>query len=122
MTAGETIMAGSLGELRSDSDGDGDGDHNEAALQSFQKRQKPRIKQGAPNLTGHIYRCACCLKQGPPFLPDNCTLIPVCPECWAKIGISNRLMVVVYARNTKAVEGLMTLVQELVSMASQRRE
>lgn len=71
-----------------------------------------KIKQAGPNLTGHQYRCAGCLELCPPFLPDNATLVPVCQSCWKQIGLSNRLMIVVYAKNTKAIEGLATMIQE----------
>lgn len=71
-----------------------------------------KVKQGAPNLTGHTYRCAACLQVCPPFLPDNVTLIPVCQSCWKQIGITNRLMIVTFTRNTKAVESLTLMIQE----------
>jgi len=93
-------MAGSLGDSKSGFGGDSE------------PLNSKKIKQGAPNLTGHVYRCAGCLEKCPPFMPDGCTLVPVCVSCWKQIGLSNRLMVLVYSKNTKAIESLTLMIQE----------
>lgn len=80
-------------------------------------QQKPGEKrsggqQCGKNVTGHTYRCAVCLYECVPILPDNCTPIPVCESCWMQIGASNKLMIVTFTRNTKAIEGLTAMIQE----------
>ena len=67
------------------------------------------------NITGHIYKCACCLENCPPLSPDNSTMIPVCKACWLKIGSNNRLLIVSFFRNTQAIEGLTSMIQEALS-------
>jgi hypothetical protein len=74
-----------------------------------------KIKQGAPNLSGHIYQCAGCLEKCPPFMPDGCTMVPVCQSCWKQIGLSNRLTIITFTRNTKAIEGLTAMIQEYLN-------
>lgn len=80
-----------------------------------QRKKDPDLNQGkkcGENITGHIYKCACCLQNCPPLAPDNCTMIPVCIKCWGQIGATNKLMIVAFTRNTKAIEGLTHMIQE----------
>jgi hypothetical protein len=72
-------------------------------------------RQCGPNLTGHVYRCACCLNTCPPLAPDNCTMIPVCVSCWKQISPSNKLMIVTFTRNTKALSELTEAIQQYLS-------
>lgn len=98
-------MAGSLG------DGSEKSDRAEFKGENAHMNSK-KIKQAAPNLTGHVYRCAGCLEKCPPFMPDGCTLVPVCVSCWKQIGLSNRLTIITFTRNSKAIEGLTAMIQE----------
>jgi hypothetical protein len=68
-----------------------------------------------PNITGHEFRCGVCLKLCPPLLPDNCTPIPVCCECWKQISPTNKLLAISFFKNTRALEGLMNSVNEYLN-------
>lgn len=72
-------------------------------------------QQCGENITGVKCRCAVCLYECIPILPDNCTPIPVCESCWKQIGASNKLMIVTFTRNTLALEGLTHMIQEYLA-------
>lgn len=72
-------------------------------------------QQCGTNITGHTYRCAVCLHECVPILPDNCTPIPVCESCWLKIGGNNKLLIVSFFQNTQAITRLTTMIQEALS-------
>lgn len=82
------------------------------------ENQNPEHDDGrtcGPNITGHKYKCGVCLKSCPPLCPDNCTPIPVCWDCWKQIGATNKLTVISFFKNTRAIEGLMNAVTEYLN-------
>lgn len=84
-----------------------------AGSQGDEKRDKSR--KCAPNVSGHIYRCAVCVKQCSPFVIDGSNLIPVCESCWSQIGASNKLMIVSFFRSAKATETLSSAIREYIN-------
>ena len=42
-------------------------------------------------------------------------MVPVCQSCWKQIGLSNRLTIITFTRNTKAIEGLTAMIQEYLN-------
>ena len=51
-------------------------------------------------------RCICCDAIMSPHLPDNSTVIPVCPRCWLSLPVSERAVIVASFRQSESIENL----------------
>jgi hypothetical protein len=80
-----------------------------------QGEKNEKSRKCAPNVSGHVYRCAVCVKQCSPFVIDGDNLIPVCQSCWSQIGASNKLLIVAFFRNAKANETISSAVREFIN-------
>lgn len=66
------------------------------------------------NHSGHEYVCGSCQKRCAQFVPDNRTAVPVCPECWAKLNVVQRLMVLAAMKQAGEISDLVNVITAAV--------
>jgi len=68
----------------------------------------------ATGLKGEKHLCGVCKNWHMPHRPDNCTQIPICPECWKSANINTRIFALSCAGVASKVAGLDRSVLELL--------
>ena len=81
-----------------------------------------------PNYSGHDYVCGACQARCPQFMPDNLTPVPICPACWGKLTIVQRMMILAEMKQAQHI-GIISLTLtdivrsgELLEAKSRRHE
>lgn len=66
------------------------------------------------NLPGFERVCGGCQKRIPVFTPDNVTIVDVCTECWGKLSIGQRLMILQEAKQAKELNIIANILTDYV--------
>lgn len=78
------------------------------------------------NLPGFERVCGSCQKRCEILLPDNITPLDVCTECWGKLNVVQRLMILQQAKQVKELNVLTNVVTEYIrsgdALRARRRE
>lgn len=64
------------------------------------------------NLPGFERVCGSCQKRIKPFVPDNVTMVDCCPECWAKLGVGQRLVILQEAKQVHQLNIIANVITE----------
>lgn len=66
------------------------------------------------NLPGFERVCGSCQKRIKPFVPDNITMLDCCEECWAKLGVTQRLVILQAAKQVHQLNIIANTITEHV--------
>ena len=63
---------------------------------------------------GEKHLCGSCQKWHAPHRPDNCTQIPICPECWKQATVDTRISALSLAKVASGIGSLDSTVLEMM--------
>lgn len=89
----------------------GDGLKEEHRI-AFDDRRTGNMGHEGKNLSGFERVCGACQKRIKPFVPDNITVVDCCGDCWAKLGVAQRLAILQAAKQVHQLSILANTVAE----------
>lgn len=66
------------------------------------------------NLSGHKRICSSCQKPCDPFMPSNTFIVEFCKECFEKLTVAQRLMVVAEWKQAHHLSEIQSLMAEYI--------
>lgn len=58
--------------------------------------------------------CGGCQSRCKPFLPDNITLVPICPKCWGSLNTVQRMMILAEMKQAKELGDIASMIGESI--------